>query len=103
MQICSGKNSVPKLFKKLIWGSLGLHLGGGFGSSWASFGRSWGLFGRSWGALARSWGQDELQEAFWMDCGSLWEGLGVVWEGFGTNLKGFGTACWALLGFVGLC
>ena len=27
MQICSGKNSVPKLFKTLIWGSLGLHLG----------------------------------------------------------------------------
>ena len=27
MQIWSGKNNVPKLFKTLIWGSLGLHLG----------------------------------------------------------------------------
>ena len=49
--------------------------GEGLGGSWACFGRSWKLFGYSWGALARSWDQDELQDAFWMDVGSLWAGI----------------------------
>ena len=54
MQLWSGKHSAPKLLKKKIWGSLGLHLGGvwGFlGLFWALLGALWALLGRSWGAL----------------------------------------------------
>ena len=93
MQIWSGKNSAPKLLKKWIWGSLGLHLGGvwGFlGLFWALLGALWALLGRSWGSLGALLrllgGQDELEEAFWMDFGSLWEGFGTVlgrfWDPF---------------------
>ena len=83
MQTCSGKNSVPKLFKKLIWGSLGLHFGGvlevlGFllgalgdslgalgvllrvlGAKMSSkrpFGWIVGRFGKVWGWFGKVWG-----------------------------------------------
>ena len=67
-----------KIVQNIDLGESWASFGRSFGGSWASFGRSWGLFGRSWGALAHSWGQDELQEAFWMDCGSHWEVFGMI-------------------------
>ena len=103
MQICSGKNSVPKLFKTLIWGSLGLHLGG----VWEILGPLLDALGDSLGALGallRVLGakMNSKRPFGWIVVRfvKVW---GWFWEGLGANLKGFGTACWALLGFVGLC
>ena len=47
MQIWNGKNNAPKLFKKLIWGSLGPHLG----MVWRVLGLLLDALGDSLGAL----------------------------------------------------
>ena len=103
MQIWNGKNSVPKLFQKWLWGNLGLHLG-----------RVWGVLGPLLGALGGSWGalgallrvlgaKMSSKRPFGWIVGRFGKVLGWFWEGFGTKLEGFGIACGALLGFVGLC
>ena len=79
----------------------GAPFGRGLGGSWAPLGRSWAPLGRLLGTLGRLLGalgrllaglfdsispklvQDALQEAFWIDFGSIWgwfwEDLGRVW------------------------
>ena len=53
---------------------------------WPLLGAFWSFFGRSKSYLFKALVQDELQEAFWMDFGSLWEGFGTVlgrfWDPF---------------------
>ena len=74
------------------------------GSIWEGFGTLWAalwplldafcrFFGRSKSYLVKALVQNELQETFWIDVGSLWEGFGTVWEGFGEE---FGRI-WGLL------
>ena len=60
---------------------------------WPLLGAFGPFFGRSKLYLFKALVQDELQEAFWMDFGSLWEGLGTVLGGFGEE---FGRI-WGLL------
>ena len=59
MQTWSGRNSAPKLLKKLIWRSLGLHLGG----VWAGLEPLVGALGGSLGALG------VLLGCFWASVG----------------------------------
>ena len=74
------------------------------GSIWEGVGTLWGvcwpLWGASWPSFARSksnffldWVQDRLQEAFWVDFGSIWgrfgEDFGRVWVDLGSILGGF--------------
>ena len=103
MQIWSGKDNVPKLLKKWIWESLGHHLGG----VWEVLGPLLGALGGSLGALGsllRVIGaKTSSKRPFGWILGCFGKVLGRFWEGLGTNLKGFGAACWALLGFAGLC
>ena len=55
------------------------------------------LFGRSKSYLFQAWVQNELQEASWVDFGSLLEGFGRVLTRFGEELgrilEGFGHFC----------
>ena len=92
MQSWSGKNSAQKLLKKLIWGSLGLHLGG-----------VWGVLGPLLGALGRSLvalgvvlrllkAKMSSKRPFGWILGCFGKVLGRFWEGLGTNLEGFGAA-----------
>ena len=74
------------------------------GGSWAPFGRSLGRSGPSFGHLWTLFGcffghaksylfealvQDELQEDFWMDFGSILEDSGRILEGFWKGLDPF--------------
>ena len=74
------------------------------GLIWERFGAILGLSGRSWPPLGRfsafkveffsqAWAQDKIQEAFWIDFGSIWRGIwedfGWIWEGLGNNFAGF--------------
>ena len=103
MQIWKGKNSAPKLLQKLIWGSLGLHLGG----VWEVLGPLLGILGGSLGALGSLLRVIEAKMSskrpFGWILGCFAKVLGRFWEGLGTNLKTCGAGCWALLGFAGLC
>ena len=105
MQIWNRKIKPKKLQKKWIWEGLGVHLGrvwdalgrlmATFSQFWAYFGRIWAFFGRSKSYLFQAWVRNELQEAFWVDFGSLLKGLGKVLggfgEGLGRNLEGLGS------------
>ena len=50
---------------------------------WSLLGVLWSFFWCSKFNFFKALVQDGLQEAFWMDFGSLWEGFGTIWEGFG--------------------
>ena len=78
------------------------------GSIWEEFGTVWAVFwalvdafrlffGRSKSYLFEALVQDELQEAFRMDFGSILEGSGRILEGFGSILDRF----WMVLGGFG--
>ena len=73
------------------------------GASGALWGASWPFFGHSKSSFYKALVQDGLQDAFWMDFGSLWWGLGTVWEGFGEEfgrILGFLNKEWADLGYA---
>ena len=88
-----------------IWGGSGSVCG----VSWALLGPSWPFFGRSKASFFKALIQDRLQEAFWIDFGSIlggfWQGLGGFGEGFGSIWKLLGKDLEALLdafgGFLG--
>ena len=69
----------------------------GFGTLWdvfwALWGVSWSFFGRSKSSFFLAWVQDGLQEAFWVDFGSIWgrfgKDFGRVWVDLGSILGGF--------------
>ena len=71
---------------------------GGFGTvlgvSWALLGASGPVFCFFRSRFFPTWVQDGLQDAFWIDFGSILGGLGRVlggfWEGLGAVLEGFG-------------
>ena len=54
--------------------------------SWALLGASWPYFWHSRANFFKALVQDRLQEAFWIDFGSIWGGFG---EGFGRVLGWF--------------
>ena len=85
MQMWNRKKEASKSLKNRFGESFGLHLGGFgtvWGLSWALLGASWLFFGRSKSGFVKGFVQDGLQEAFWIDFGSLWEGFGRVLGGF---------------------
>ena len=73
-----------------IWGGSGRVLG----VSWALLGASGLLFGRSEAIFLKAFIQDRLQEAFWIDFGSILggfgEGLGGFWGRIWKDLQAFG-------------
>ena len=79
MQIWSWKNNVPKLLTKLIWGSLGLHLG----RVWEVWGLLLDAFGDSLGALGA------LLRVLGAKMSSK-RPFGWILGRFGTVLEGFG-------------
>ena len=80
----------PKIAQKIGFGTvLGLiweGFGAVLGLFWALLAASWPFCGRSKSSFFQAWAQDGLQEAFWIDFGSIWAG---IWEDFGKNLGGF--------------
>ena len=66
-----------------IWEGFGTVLG----LFWALLAASWPFFGRSKSSFFQAWAQDGLQEAFWIDFGSIWGG---IWEDFGRIFGDFG-------------
>ena len=65
-----------------------------WGVSWALLGASWPSWGRSKSSFFLTLVQDGLQEAFWIDFGSILEGfgrdLGGVWGDLGRLLGALG-------------
>ena len=87
------KNRLKFGFGKVL-GSIWEGSGSVCGVSWALLGPSWPIFGRSKASFFKSLIQDRLQEAFWIDVGSI---LGGFWQGLGGFEEGFGRI-WKLLG-----
>ena len=83
------------MLKNLIWEGLGVNyakFGRGLGRSEPSFRyfySHFGCFGMFQIICFKALVQDELQEAFWMDFGSLWDGFGRVWGGIWKYLGPF--------------
>ena len=77
-------------------GSIWEEFGTVWGAFWALLGVSWLFLGCSKSSFFKAWAQDGLQEAFWVDLGSISEGFGMIWGGFGeefgTRLETFGPA-----------
>ena len=70
------------------------------GSIWERFGTVWAVFWALLGAFSpffwcskliffQPWVQDGVQEAFWIDFGSILEGSGSIWGTFSKGLAGF--------------
>ena len=90
MQISSWKGNATKCLKKWIWDGLGLHLRG----VWDRLGRLLDALRRLLAGFGVFWAcskwdfckalvQDRLQEATWIDLGSILEGfLEGFWEDF---------------------
>ena len=97
MQIWSGKikakNRLKIGFGKVL-GFIWEGSGSVCGVSWALLGPSWPFFWRSKASFFKALIQDRLQEAFWIDFGSI---LGGFWQGLGGFDEGFGSI-WKLLG-----
>ena len=115
MRIWSRKIKVKKSHKNRFGEGLGPLLGRGLGGlgrllggvwvvwgvSWALLGASWLVFGRSKSSFFSTWAQDGLQEAFWIDLGSILGGFG---ESLGRDLEEFGSlvrGSWGKLGRSG--
>ena len=76
-------------------GSILEGFGTAWGPIWALLGAPGPFFERSKSSSFKALVQSALQEAFWIDFGSILEGSGKVfggfWNGLGRNLGGFGT------------
>ena len=72
-----------------VWEGVGRLLG----VSWLLLGASWPFFGRSKSSFFRALLEDGLQEASWIDLGSILEGfgegLGRIWEDLGRIFNNF--------------
>ena len=92
MQILSGKKKATKCLKTWIWEGLGLYLGkvsDGLGRLFGTFGGFFTVFWCSKLIFFQPWVQDGVQEAFWIDFGSILEGSGSVLGTFSKGLAGF--------------
>ena len=86
MLISSGKKRDTNWLKKWIWEGLGLYLGGVWDALGSLLGASWPALGPSKWSFFKTLVQDKLQEATWIDFGSILEGFG---EGFGRSWEDF--------------
>ena len=57
------------------------------GFFWALLATSWQFFGRSTSSFLPTLAKERLQEAFWIDFGSIregiWKDFGKIWQAFG--------------------
>ena len=86
-EFTSGQKHAKKALKNLIWGRLGLHLGG-FG----------GGFGRDLELLEASWAASEALFCVHIFVGVFKNALGGSWIGFFLDFEGFGKDFGRLLG-----
>ena len=95
------KNHLKIGFGKVL-GSIWEGSGSVCGVSWALLGPSWPFFGRSKASFFKALIQDRLQEAFWIDFGSILggfgEGFGSIWKLLGKDLEALLDAFGGLLG-----
>ena len=87
----------PQNYSKIWIGRVLGSIWGGFGRLWAVLGPLWGAFwlfvGRSKSYLCKTLVQHWLQEAFWIDFGSI---LGRAGEDLGNSWEDLGSQNWSL-------
>ena len=87
----------------MVLGSIWEGVGTLWGVCWPLLGASWPFFARSKSSFFLDWVQDRLQEAFWVDFGSIWgrfgEDFGRVWVDLGSILGGFSVS-WKFVGDI---